>query len=134
MQTRARWVYAILVAGMVTGLGLPGAIRAASGPELPVSFKDDVQPVLRERCAGCHSPGAQGTQASGLDLTSYAGVMAGTKYGAMVVPRDPEASNLMRLLDWRVSPQIRMPHGEKQLSTCDRDAIRTWIRQGAKDN
>jgi len=27
-----------------------------------------------------------------------------------------------------------MPHGKKQLSTCDRSTIRTWIRQGAKDN
>ena len=33
-----------------------------------------------------------------------------------------------------VSPQLRMPHSKKQLSYCDRDAIRTWIRQGAKDN
>ena len=134
MQTTARWVYAILAAGTVAALGLCGTIRAASGPEPPVSFKDDVQPVLRERCVGCHSPGAQGTQASGLDLSSYAGMMAGTKYGAMVVPHDPETSNLMRLLDWRVNAQLRMPHGKKQLSTCDRDTIRTWIRQGAKDN
>jgi mono/diheme cytochrome c family protein len=127
-------ILAVVVAGTVAGLGLPGTIQAASGPETPVSFKEDVQPVLRERCVGCHSPGAQGTQASGLDLTSYVGVMAGTKYGAMVVPHDPETSNLMRLLDWRVSPQLRMPHSKKQLSTCDRDTIRTWIRQGAKDN
>jgi len=27
-----------------------------------------------------------------------------------------------------------MPHNKKQLSSCDRSAIRQWIRQGAKDN
>jgi hypothetical protein len=27
-----------------------------------------------------------------------------------------------------------MPHGKTKLSICDRDAIREWIRQGAKDN
>jgi hypothetical protein len=34
----------------------------------------------------------------------------------------------------RASPELRMPHGNKKLSTCDRDAIRNWIRQGAKNN
>jgi len=60
--------------------------------------------------------------------------MKGTKYGAMVEPGHPETSNLMWLLDWRASPELRMPHGKKKLSICDRDAIRAWIRQGAKDN
>jgi hypothetical protein len=59
--------------------------------------------------------------------------MKGTKFGRMVIAGDPESSNLMLLLDWRVSPALRMPHG-KQLSKCDRDAIRAWIKEGAKDN
>ena len=60
--------------------------------------------------------------------------MKGTKFGAMVIPRDPESSNLMWLLDWSASPQMRMPHGKKKLSICDRNAIRAWIREGAKNN
>jgi hypothetical protein len=60
--------------------------------------------------------------------------MKGTKYGSMVEPGNPDMSNLMLLLDWKASPELNMPHGRKQLSTCDRDAIREWIRQGAKDN
>jgi hypothetical protein len=60
--------------------------------------------------------------------------MAGTKFGPMIVPGDPDSSNLMRLLDWRTSPQLRMPHNKKQLSVCDRNDLRAWIRQGAKDN
>jgi hypothetical protein len=35
---------------------------------------------------------------------------------------------------WRASPQLRMPHGRQQLPVGERDTIRTWIRQGAKDN
>ena len=108
------------------------AACAAADP--PVSFSDDVLPLLKWRCASCHQAGGQGFDKSGLDLTSYAGVMKGTKFGPMVTPGDPDTSNLMRLLDWKVSPEIRMPHGKKQLSTCDRDSIRAWIRQGAKDN
>lgn len=98
------------------------------------SFAEDVLPIFRGRCFGCHAPGTEGAQKSGLDLTTYEGVMKGTKFGAMVIPRDPQGSNLMWLLDHRGKPETRMPHGGKKLSTCDRDAIRSWIREGAKNN
>ena len=78
--------------------------------------------------------GGAGLEKSGLDLTTYEGVMKGTKFGKMVIAGDPESSNLMRLLDWRASPALRMPHGKKQLSKCDRDAVRAWIQEGAKNN
>jgi len=99
-----------------------------------VSFKDDVTPIFKGRCVECHAPGGQGFEASGLDLTTYAGLMKGTKFGPMVVPGNPDTSNLMWLLDWRASPELRMPHGKKQIPICDRNTIRNWIRQGAKDN
>jgi hypothetical protein len=41
------------------------------------------------------SPAVRVTKKSGLDLTSYEGLMKGTKFGAMVIPRDSERSNLM---------------------------------------
>jgi mono/diheme cytochrome c family protein len=99
-----------------------------------VSFKEDVLPIFKGRCVECHAPGGKGFEASGLDLQSYAGVMKGTKFGPMVIAGDAQGSSLMALLDWRVAPQIRMPHGTKKLSTCDRDAIRRWIQEGALDN
>jgi hypothetical protein len=101
-----------------------------------VSFSADILPLLKWRCSSCHQPGGEGYEKSGLDLTSYAGVMKGTKFGPMVIPGDPDGSNLMQLLDWpsHLSPQIRMPHGKTKLSICDRDSIRTWIGEGAKDN
>ena len=98
------------------------------------SFAEDVFPIFKGRCVGCHAPGQEGFEKSGLDLTSYEGVMKGTKFGPMVVPKDADSSNLVWLLDWRGSLQTRMPHGKKKLSTCDRNAIRTWIREGAKNN
>jgi hypothetical protein len=75
-----------------------------------------------------------GVEASGLDLTTYEGVIKGTKHGPMVIAGDPDSSNLMWLLDWRASPELRMPHGTKKLSTCDRTEIRRWIQEGAKNN
>ena len=99
-----------------------------------VSFSEDVMPIFKGRCVGCHAVGLEGFEKSGLDLTTYEGLMKGTKFGPMVVPRDPDSSNLVWLLDWRGSPATRMPHGKKKLSTCDRNAIRGWIREGAKNN
>ncbi len=124
---------AMLLAG--GGSKSPLGQAQAAQPLAPrVSFSEDVLPLLKFRCSSCHQPGGEGYEQSALDLTSYQGVMKGTKFGPMVIPGDPETSNLMRLLDWRVSPEIRMPHGKKQLSICDRDTIRTWIFKGAKDN
>jgi hypothetical protein len=45
--------------------------------------------------------GGDGYEKSGLDLTTYEGVMKGTKFSRMVIAGDPESSNLMLLLDWR---------------------------------
>lgn len=98
------------------------------------SFSEDVMPILRGRCVSCHQAGGEGYEKSGLDLTSYAGLMKGTKFGPVVIPGQPYISNIMVLLDWRASPEIRMPHGAKQLSICDRSDISAWILQGAKNN
>jgi uncharacterized membrane protein len=106
----------------------------AFAKEEPVSFKDDVQPILQAHCVMCHQPGAEGTAKSGLDMTTYAGLMKGTKLGPMIVAGDPLTSNLMVLIDGRADKSLQMPHGKKKLTTCDRDIIRRWIGQGAKDN
>ena len=136
----AAWVRSLTLAAAaavivsVGGVGVfPGANQACAQQQ-KISFAEDVMPIFRGRCVGCHQPGGPGYEKSGLDLTSYEGVMKGTKHGPMVIPRDADGSNLMWLLDWRASPELRMPHGQKKLSTCDRDAIRAWIFEGAKNN
>jgi mono/diheme cytochrome c family protein len=116
---------------MIADVSTPSAQLCAAEPQ---SFSEDILPIFKGRCASCHQSGGAGYEKSGLDLTTYEGLMKGTKFGAMVIPRDPDSSNLMWLLDWRASPEVRMPHGKKKLSICDRNAIRAWIREGAKDN
>lgn len=125
---------ATVAAAALIGLGVFPAAKEACAAQPKVSFAEDVLPIFRGRCISCHQPGGEGYQKSGLDLTTYEGVMKGTKYGKMVIPGDAQSSNLMLLLDWRASPELRMPHGKKKLSSCDRDAIRAWIFEGAKDN
>ena len=132
---RRNLIAAAIVVGaacvMIVDVSTPSAQLCAAEPQ---SFSEDILPILKGRCVSCHQPGGAGYEKSGLDLTGYEGLMKGTKFGAMVIPRDPDGSNLMWLLDWRASPEVRMPHGKKKLSICDRNAIRAWIREGAKDN
>lgn len=110
---------------------LTGGTAIAKSPT--VSFADDIYPILQIRCLACHQPGGEGFEKSGFDLRTYDSFMAGTKFGAMVIPGDPNTSSLMVLLDGKAKG-IQMPHGKRKLSTCDRDMIRTWIREGAKNN
>jgi len=96
--------------------------RANVAARISQSFLEDMLTVWNE------------PNEDGAPMRTYAGVMKGTKFGAMVTPGSPDTSNLAWLLDWKASPELRMPHGKTKLSSCDRDAIREWIRQGAKDN
>jgi len=114
----------------VAGLAMTGAAVA----EEPISFKDDVIPVMQVRCMECHQPGADGYAQSGLDLTSYAGVIKGTQFGPVVVPGDAMMSNFMVVVDGRASEAIRMPHERKKLTKCEIDILRRWINAGARDN
>jgi mono/diheme cytochrome c family protein len=123
-------VAAVAIVAVVEGAVTSSEVCAAE----KTSFAEDVFPIFKGRCISCHQPGGAGFEKSGLDLSTYEGVMKGTKLGKMVIPGDPESSNLMWLLDWRASPELRMPHSKKKLSVCDRDAIRAWIREGAPNN
>ena len=125
---------ALLALGGPAGVELIGSAGSVCAAPAKTSFVDDVLPIFKGYCFGCHQPGGQGNERSGLDLSTYEGVMRGTKFGKMVVPGDPESSNLMWLLDWRGAPETHMPLGKKKLSTCERDTIRSWIREGAQNN
>ena len=57
-----------------------------------MSFAEDIAPIFKGWCVSCHQPGGEGYNASGLDLTSYDGVMKETKFGPMVISRSPPCS------------------------------------------
>jgi mono/diheme cytochrome c family protein len=81
-----------------------GLVFAASTAVMPVpqacaqkatmSYSEDIEPIFKGWCVECHQPGGQGYDASRLDLTTSQGLMTGTKFGPMVIPGDPDSSNL----------------------------------------
>ena len=117
----------------ILGLALSFWPTLALGAEY-VSFKEDLFPILQNRCLECHQPGGEGYEKSGLDLRSYEGLMKGTKYGPVVVPRQAFASTLIAVIDGRTDPKLWMPHNRKRMTKCERLIFRFWVNQGAKNN
>lgn len=101
-----------------------------------VSFKNDVQPILQDHCVSCHQPGGKGFVVSGLDLTSYNGLMKGTKYGPVVIPGNSQVSTFTKLLTG-TNKGLKMPMGlnpEGTLATQYIRILRKWVAQGAQNN
>lgn len=111
-----------------------GAALSAGCSPRNVSFAADVQPILNKNCVECHAPGKPGFEASGLDTTSYAALMKGGKFGALVKPGDAFTSALNMLVEGRANPSIRMPHGREKLSDKDIETLKLWVSGGAKQN
>ncbi len=123
------------ISGVAIAAFMQGALWSApASAAQPVSFALDVLPILESHCVKCHQPGGPGHEASGLDLRSYASLMAGTKHGKIIVPGDPLTSNLLVMIEGRADPSIRMPHHERPLLKQQIEIIREWVMQGAKGN
>lgn len=124
----ARLLGAVLTAAFLTiGAVLTGCTRE-------VSFRSDIQPILKSHCVECHSEGAIGFEKSGFRANSYAHVMQGTKYGPVVEPGASISSSLYRLIAGKTDPSIRMPYHRAPLPEETVELIATWIDQGAKNN
>jgi len=89
---------------------------------------DQVKPVFQKRCFACH----RGEQArGGLDLTTVAGIKAGSVSGAAVVTGKPEDSMIYTLPAHLENP--KMPPNGARLSQRELDLIFGWIRDGMSE-
>ena len=91
-----------------------------------ISFASDVFPLFESRCIGCH--GGERTQ-KGLDLKTYASLMAGSENGPVVTPGDAANSTLVEM----VATQ-KMPKRGPKLIPDQVQLITDWVHQGALDN
>lgn len=97
------------------------ALRA----QTPVSFAEQVQPLLAAKCLVCHG---EAQQLSDLDLRTLDSMQEGGLHGAAVVPGDRDASLLYRHVAGLAQPA--MPLGGA-LEAEEVSVIRLWIEQGA---
>lgn len=99
-----------------------------------------IQPIFDKNCGGssCHGGGTAGF-AAGLDLTSYEGLMRGSRFGAVVIPGHVFMSHLVQTINRRdttLSPisSVQMPAGRNPLSADEVQTLVQWIRAGARND
>lgn len=97
----------------------------------PVSFINDVRPILSDKCYACHGPDANQRMA-GLRLDTKEGAFAETNGYAVILPGDPDNSVLVQRLrsgdpDFRMPP----PHAPRPITPEQIETLVEWVRQGA---
>jgi hypothetical protein len=97
-----------------------------------VSYATDVEPILNEYCLSCH--GGVGEDGEilielGYDMSTYDGLMAGSDYGPVIEPGDPDNSLFLDMIVNGDMPEDGDPVPAEQI-----EIIRTWIAEGAQNN
>jgi hypothetical protein len=87
-----------------------------------LTYEATIGPLLQSRCSSCHGEGGM----QGLNLITYAGVMAGGKDGLAVVPGNPQGSLIIQ------KQTAAQPHFY-QLGAQELDLISQWIAAGAPE-
>jgi WD40 repeat protein len=114
-------------AAAVAGGGLLVApVAQAQGK--PVSFHNDIQPLLARKCGGCHQPASR---AGKLSVSTFAQLKSGGIAGAAFVPGKPADSPLYKMISGKAP---MMPKDMPPLTAKEQETIRLWIVQGAHDD
>jgi len=97
-------------------------------------YRQDVAPIFKTNCFRCHG----GMNRKGdYSMQTSASLLRGGKHGVALVPGDPEASLLVRLIRHEdvktgVAPEPGpMPHKRKKLSDAEIAIVERWIKAGA---
>ena len=131
LRPRNRIRYLVFVLACFTSALLAhGAAGAGPRPDAAkVGYMEDIAPIVREHCAGCHQPSVKQGE---LSLTTYEAFMQGGTKGKVVLPGQPDHSLVIGYLTGAEKPQ--MPFGQQPLSAQQIELFRQWIRDGAKDD
>lgn len=120
-------VCAILAAALALGLFL--APSTARAQEKPVSFINDVAPILKESCFACHDAKKRSGK---FDMTTFEKFLAGGNNDTPVAAGKPEESLLLELVTAKGTKRMP-PEGKGQPLTKGQIAVITnWVKQGAK--
>jgi chromosome segregation ATPase len=90
-----------------------------------LTYDDQIRPLLENKCFSCHNPDKK---KGGLDLTSYASLIAGGGGGAVVDPGNPAGSRLWTCSAKKEEPF--MPPEGAPLEAKDQTLLSKWIAGG----
>lgn len=131
MRSRSFSCYCILCSliGLLFAWLMLSAPQAALAQKSPVSFINDVAPILKENCFACHDSKKRKGK---LEMTSYEAIRKGGSREDPIAPGKPKESLLIDVLI--ATNASRMPPKEagEALPKEKIDVITRWIEQGAR--
>ena len=98
---------------------IPSLMSAASGPGRPITFSEQIAPIVYTQCASCHHPG----EAAPFSLTSYEEVK---KRGALIAA----VTKSRYMPPWHAAPGFGEFKGERRLTDEQIAMIGEWVKQG----
>ncbi len=94
-----------------------------AGGEMMVSFKDEVAPILVQRCGQCHIRDTKG----GFNTATFAALMKGPPEGVVIFAGDTVGSRLIETIETG-----DMPRGGGRVTPAELKTLKDWINSGAK--
>lgn len=105
---------------------VPSEVQEEGG----VNFEQDVKPVLEYYCIECHDTKSRG-QYGGLSLQTGREAMSTGRLAPVILPGDPDASLLFKVLRFGHEDPLAMPPAPDKISDEQLSAVREWIQAGA---
>jgi len=118
-----------LISGCAGGGGSTDPVEIIRTNSGEVSFSKTVQPILADHCSRCHAEKKKGA----LSIMSYKDVIKGGKTPGFVKPNNPDGSKLITSVEKTATP-FMPPRIFPSLTEDRLQALRQWIKEGAKDN
>ncbi len=103
-------------------------LTLAADAAKPVSFRNEVAPILAKHCVACH--GAADPKGD-YQLQTFAALMkAGESHEPSITPGKPAESRLYELVS-SSDESVRMPSDADPLARREIETLRRWIKEGA---
>jgi len=106
---------------------IPGSTNDPTSPEF---YTGHVKPIFQKHCFRCHG----GINHRGdLNMSTHAGLFRGGHDGQVLIPGDPDASLLVKLIRHEGTTKVPgpMPSKSSKLSEADIATVERWVRAGA---
>lgn len=91
----------------------------------PIDFTHQIQPILKEHCAQCHTADKR---KGGFSMNTRGAVLEGGENGPGAVAGDPDRSLLIKLIT-SDDPDERMPLDKDPLSDAEVALLKEWVKQ-----
>ncbi|WP_197168098.1 PSD1 and planctomycete cytochrome C domain-containing protein [Neorhodopirellula pilleata] len=133
---RNAWILGWFLIALTALLGHQTAWVHADAPPAELDktdvafFETHIRPLLIRRCYECHST-ESGDSSGELRLDSAPAMQRGGTRGAVLVPGKPEASHLIRAVEYNDTDMQMPPDGK--LPDAEIELLKAWVREGATD-